>query len=44
MTQEFVKMILSKEGQQVVVKGGYFPIAKAVTDEDIKKITAIMTN
>ena len=44
MTQEFVKMILSKEGQQVVVKGGYFPIAKAVTDEDIKKITATMTN
>lgn len=44
LTQEFVKMILSKEGQQVVVKGGYFPIAKAVTDEDIKKITAIMTN
>ena len=44
LTQEFVKMILSKEGQQVVVKGGYFPIAKAVTDEDIKKITATMTN
>ena len=44
LTQEFVKMILSKEGQQVVVKGGYFPIVKAVTDEDIKKITATMTN
>ena len=44
MTQEFVKMILSKEGQQVVVKGGYFPIAKAVTDEDLQKISAAMTN
>lgn len=44
LTQEFVKMILSKEGQQVVVKGGYFPIAKAVTDEDLQKITAVMTN
>ncbi len=44
LTKEFVKMILSKEGQQVVVKGGYFPIAKAVTDEDLQKISAIMTN
>lgn len=44
LTKEFVKMILSKEGQQVVVKGGYFPIAKAVTDEDLKKISAVMTN
>jgi phosphate transport system substrate-binding protein len=44
LTREFVKMILSKEGQQVVVKGGYFPIAKAVTDEDLKKISAVMTN
>lgn len=44
LTLEFVKMILSKEGQQVVVKGGYFPIAKAVTDQDLQAITAIMTN
>lgn len=44
LTQEFVKMILSKEGQQVVVKGGYFPIAKAVTDEDLQRITSAMTN
>ena len=44
LTREFVKLILSKEGQQVVVKGGYFPIAKAVTDEDLKKISAVMTN
>ena len=44
LTKEFVKMILSKEGQQVVVKGGYFPIAKAVTDEDLQKISAVMIN
>ncbi len=44
LTKEFVKMILSKEGQQVVVKGGYFPIANAVTHEDLKKISAVMTN
>lgn len=44
LTREFVKMILSKEGQQVVVKGGYFPLAKAVTNEDLQKISAVMTN
>lgn len=44
LTKEFVKMILSKDGQQVVIKAGYFPIAKAVTDEDIQKISATMTN
>ena len=44
LTREFVKMILSKEGQEVVGKGGYFPIAKAVADEDLGEITATMTN
>lgn len=44
LTQEFVRMILSKEGQKVVVKGGYFPIANTVTHEDLQKISAVMTN
>ncbi len=44
LTREFVKMILSKEGQEVVVKGGYFPIAKTVTAQDLQKIEATMTN
>jgi len=44
LTKEFIKMILSKEGQQVVIKGGYFSIAKHVTDEDLQKISAVMTN
>mgnify|MGYP002631448644 CR=1 FL=1 len=44
LTREFVKMILSKEGQKVVVKGGYFPIANAVTQEDLQTIEAAMTN
>jgi phosphate transport system substrate-binding protein len=44
LTQEFVKMILSKEGQEVVIKGGYFPIANAVTSEDLQMISASMTN
>jgi phosphate transport system substrate-binding protein len=46
LTREFLKMVLSKEGQQVVVKGGYFPIANAVAQEDLRLITdgAKMTN
>jgi len=46
LTLEFLKMVLSKEGQQVVVKGGYFPIANAVAEEDLKVIagSAGMTN
>jgi hypothetical protein len=39
-------MVLSKEGQEVVVKGGYFPIANSVAQEDLKVITngSSMTN
>lgn len=46
LTREFLKMVLSKEGQQVVVKGGYFPIANAVAEQDLKVIagSAGMTN
>ena len=46
LTVEFLKMVLSKEGQQVVVKGGYFPIANAVAQEDLRLITGSkkMTN
>ncbi|MBT5376579.1 MAG: phosphate ABC transporter substrate-binding protein PstS family protein [Nitrospinaceae bacterium] len=43
LTREFVKMILSKEGQQVVVKGGYFPIANAVASQDLQIIQASTT-
>jgi phosphate transport system substrate-binding protein len=46
LTREFLKMVLSKEGQEVVVKGGYFPIANSVAQEDLKVITngSSMTN
>jgi phosphate transport system substrate-binding protein len=33
---EFVKYIYSSDGQQAVVKDGYFPITKAVADDDLK--------
>ncbi len=33
---EFVKMILSQAGQQVVVKDGFYPVTKLLADEDLK--------
>lgn len=33
MVREFVKLILSKEGQEVVVKDGYFPLTASMVQE-----------
>jgi len=46
LTLEFLKMVLSKEGQKVVVKGGYFPIPNNVIQEDLAKLSEAsgMTN
>ncbi len=38
LTREFVKLVLSKEGQAVVIKDGYFPIPASVAKEEINKI------
>ncbi len=35
---EFVKYVLSKQGQQVVIKDGYFPITAAVAKKDAKAL------
>ena len=35
LTQEFLKFIVSKEGQEVVVKDGYFPLPKEVAAETL---------
>jgi phosphate transport system substrate-binding protein len=35
---EFVKLIFSKEGQDVVVKDGYLPLPAAIVAEELKKI------
>ncbi|HHT9108538.1 MAG TPA: PstS family phosphate ABC transporter substrate-binding protein [Candidatus Wunengus sp. YC63] len=35
---EFVKFILSKEGQEVVVKDGFLPLPVSVIEEELKKI------
>jgi phosphate transport system substrate-binding protein len=33
-----VKLLLSKEGQEVVVKDGYFPIPASIAREELSKI------
>ncbi|MBI4013688.1 MAG: phosphate ABC transporter substrate-binding protein PstS family protein [Candidatus Rokubacteria bacterium] len=38
LTREFVKLVLSKEGQEVVVKDGYFPLPASIVKEELNKI------
>lgn len=38
LTREFVKLVLSREGQEVVVKDGYFPIPASIAQDGLKLI------
>lgn len=38
LTREFVKLMLSKEGQEVVIKDGYFPIPATIAKEELNKV------
>jgi phosphate transport system substrate-binding protein len=38
LTQEFVKLVVSKQGQEVVVKDGYFPIPAPIAKEEMAKV------
>ena len=38
LTREFAKLVLSREGQEVVVKDGYFPIPASVVKEELAKL------
>ena len=38
LTKEFLKLVLSKEGQKVVVKDGYYPISSGLAQEELEKI------
>jgi len=38
LVKEYVKLILSKEGQEVVVKDGYLPLNPALVAEELKKL------
>jgi phosphate transport system substrate-binding protein len=38
VTREFVKLVVSRQGQEVVVKDGYFPIPASIAKEELNKI------
>src|SRR3990170_452908 len=38
MVREFIKFILSREGQEVVIKDGFVPLPASVVGEELKKI------
>jgi phosphate transport system substrate-binding protein len=38
VTREFAKLIMSKEGQEGVVKDGYFPLPASIMKEELNKI------
>jgi phosphate transport system substrate-binding protein len=38
LTYEFVKLMVSKEGQETVIKDGYFPIPASIVREEVAKI------
>jgi len=35
---EFIKYVFSKEGQQIVIKDGFYPVTNALAQEDIKTL------
>jgi phosphate transport system substrate-binding protein len=38
LTREFVKLVVSKEGQEVVIKDGYYPIPASIAKEELNKV------
>lgn len=38
LVREFFKFVYAKEGQQVVVKDGFFPLTQAVVEKELKKL------
>lgn len=38
LIEEFIKYVLSKEGQEIVVKDGYLPLPKKVADAQLKQL------
>ena len=38
LTREFVKLVVSRQGQEVVVKDGYFPLPASIVKEELAKI------
>jgi phosphate transport system substrate-binding protein len=38
LTREFVKLVLSKDGQEGVIKDGYYPIPASIAKEELNKV------
>ena len=38
IVKEFIKFIYSKEGQQVVIKDGFFPLKAGTTEKELKNL------
>jgi phosphate transport system substrate-binding protein len=38
LTREFIKLVASKQGQEVVIKDGFFPIPNSIAREELQKI------
>lgn len=38
LTGEFMKMVYSREGQNVVVQNGFFPVTSGVAEQDLKRL------
>jgi phosphate transport system substrate-binding protein len=38
LTREFLRFVLSREGQEIVVKDGFLPLPAAVVAEQLKKL------
>jgi len=38
LEREFIKFVLSKEGQEIVIKDGYLPLTKSIIDKQLKLI------
>jgi phosphate transport system substrate-binding protein len=38
LRREFIRFVFSKEGQEIVVKDGYFPLSASMAAEELKRI------
>ena len=38
LVKEFLKFVLSKEGQKIVIKDGYLPLTNDIIQEELKKL------
>jgi len=38
LVREFLRFVLSKEGQEIVVKDGYYPLTAKIVQEEVAKL------